>query len=324
MIKYLVPLADSGVEVAIRDGFGQGLLEAGRKNERIVALTADLAESTRVEAFAQAFPNRFFDVGVAEQNLAGVAAGLSLGGQIPFLASYAAFSPGRNWDQIRVSICYSQLNVKIVGAHAGLTVGADGATHQALEDIALMRVLPNMTVVVPADSVEASKATIAIAEHIGPTYLRLSRAKSPVITNAQTPFTLGQAIKLTAGDDVAIFACGVMVAEALTAAKRLANKLNVTVINVHTVKPLDRQTIVAAAKLTGAIVVAEEHQAAGGLGGAISELLASHQPVPMEFVGVNDRFGESGDPAELLAHYHLTADDIIAAVEKVLQRKHVS
>ncbi|HSX41963.1 MAG TPA: transketolase C-terminal domain-containing protein [Candidatus Saccharimonadales bacterium] len=320
-MKYLTPLSETHIEVATRDGFGQGLLELGKNNQNVVALTADLTESTRVEAFAKAYPERFIEVGVAEQNMAGIAAGLALGGKIPFMASYAVFSPGRNWDQIRVSICYSDLNVKIVGAHAGLTVGPDGATHQALEDIAITRVLPNMTVIVPADSIEARKATLALANHIGPAYLRLGRSKVSVITSEKTPFEIGKALKLTAGDDVTIFACGVMVATALKAAKQLDGKVSVAVINLHTIKPIDSTAIIESAKATGAIVTAEEHQVAGGMGSAVAEVVAAHHPVPIEFVGVRDTFGESGEPDELLEHYKLGVDDVLAAVEKVMRRK---
>ncbi len=322
-VKFLHPVESSQIEVAIRDGFGQGLLELGKNNNKVVALTADLKESTRVEAFANAFPERFFDVGVSEQNLAGVAAGFALGGKIPFMASYAVFSPGRNWDQIRVSICYSNLNVKIIGAHAGLTVGPDGATHQALEDIAITRVLPNMSVVVPADSVEAKKAVQAIAEVNGPVYLRLGRAKQPVVTTLKTPFEFGKAVRLIDGDDVTVVACGVMVSAAIEAAKTLDGKVSVGVINLHTIKPIDRRTIVEAAKQSGAIVTAEEHQLAGGMSSAVAEVLGDEYPVPMERVGVADHFGESGEPNQLLELYHLTSDDIVKAIEKVIKRKNV-
>jgi transketolase len=262
-------------------------------------------------------------MGVAEQNMAGVAAGLALSGKIPFMTSYAVFSPGRNWDQIRVSICYSMVNVKIVGAHAGISVGPDGATHQALEDVAIMRVLPNMTVVVPTDNVEAKKATLAIAAHKGPSYIRFGREKTPVITNEETPFQLGKALKVLNGDDVMIIANGQMVYRALQAAKRLREKgTSVGVINMHTVKPIDQKAIIEAAERSGAIVVAEEHQVHGGLGGAVAEVLAVHTPVPMEQVAILDTFGESGDPNILMEHYHLGVDDIINAVLKVKARKH--
>lgn len=320
-MKQLTSLAESRIEVAIRDGFGQGLLELGKTNSNVVALCADLTESTRVEAFATAYPERFVEAGVAEQNMAGLSAGLALGGKIPFMASYAVFSPGRNWDQIRVSICYSNLNVKIIGAHAGLTVGADGATHQALEDIAITRVLPNMTVIVPSDSIEARKATVALGNHVGPAYLRLGRAKTAVVTTEKTPFTIGKALPLIAGTDVTIFACGLMIARALTAAKKLDGKISVAVVNLHTIKPIDKDAIIEAAKETGAIVTAEEHQLAGGLGSAVAEVLAIHHPAPIEMVGVRDSFGQSGEPEQLLEHYHLDVDDVIAAIEKAVKRK---
>jgi transketolase len=320
-MRYLVPISATGDLIAPRDGFGEGLVELGKHNQDVVALTADLVESTRVQAFAEAYPERFIEVGVAEQNMAGIAAGLSFTGKVPFFASYAVFSPGRNWDQIRVSICYSKANVKIVGAHAGISVGPDGATHQALEDIAITRVLPNMTVVVPTDSIEAKKATIAIAKHIGPCYIRFGREKTPVITTKETPFHLGKALHILNGDDVMIIANGQMVARALLAAKKLENRLSVGVMNMHTVKPLDQNAVIAAAKDIGAIVVAEEHQINGGLGGAIAEVLAEHCPVPMARVGINDTFGESGEPNILMEHYGLGVDDIVKAVEKVVERK---
>jgi transketolase len=255
--------------------------------------------------------------------MAGVAAGLSFAGKIPFMTSYAVFSPGRNWDQIRVSICYSQANVKIVGAHAGISVGPDGATHQALEDVAITRVLPNMVVVVPTDSVEAKKATIAIAKHQGPCYIRFGREKTPVITNESTPFELGKAVKIINGDDVVVIANGQMVYRALEAAKRLREKgTSVGVINLHTVKPIDKKAIIEAAERAGAIVTAEEHQINGGLGGAVAEVLSENLPVPMERVAIRDTFGESGDPNVLMDHYHLGIDDIVEAILRVKERKH--
>lgn len=323
-MKYIIPIVhDNYAEIAPRDGFGDGLLELGASNPDVVALTADLAESTRVEKFSLAYPDRFFEVGVAEQNMAGIAAGLALSGKIPFFSSYAVFSPGRNWDQIRVSISYSKANVKIVGAHAGISVGPDGATHQALEDIAITRVLPNMIVIVPTDSIEAKKATIALAKYVGPAYTRFGREKTPVITKEETVFEIGKAQQITAGSDVTIIANGQMVAKALLAAKELT-ELSVRVINMHTVKPIDAKAIIAAAKETGAIVTAEEHQVIGGLGSAVAEVLSQHQPVPLEMVGVMDTFGESGTPVELMAHYKLDTTDIIHAVKRALRRKNAS
>ncbi len=322
-MKYLVPTAkDFDEQIAPRDGFGKGLVELGKTNPDVVALTGDLVESTRVLEFAEAYPERFIEMGVAEQNMAGVAAGLSFAGKIPFMTSYAVFSPGRNWDQIRVSICYSMANVKIVGAHAGISVGPDGATHQALEDVAITRVLPNMVVVVPTDNIEAKKATLAIAGHKGPCYIRFGREKTPVITSDETPFELGKGVKILNGDDVIIIANGQMVYRALQAAKRLHEKgTSVGVINMHTVKPIDKKAIIDAAERAGAIVTAEEHQINGGLGGAVAEVLADHHPVPMERVAILDTFGESGDPNILMEHYHLGVDDIINAVLKVKTRK---
>ncbi len=324
-MKYLVPLHhDSFEEIPPRDGFGQGLLELGKTNPDVVALCGDLVESIRVQAFAEAYPERYFEMGVAEQNMAGVAAGLALSGKIPFISSYAVFSPGRNWDQIRVAICYSKANVKIVGAHAGISVGPDGATHQALEDVAITRVLPNMIVVVPTDSIEARKATIAISKHVGPSYIRFGREKTPVITKEDTPFELGRALHIVAGEDVTIIANGQMVYRAMMAAKELEGKISVAVINMHTVKPIDAKAIIDSSRETGAIVTAEEHQVIGGLGSAVAEVLSSHYPVPLERVGILDTFGESGKPEELMEHYHLGVSDIVHAVERVLRRKNAS
>lgn len=322
MMKYLVPLNEGEVEyIAPRDGFGEGLLQIGQENENVVALCGDLVESTRVQKFADAFPERYFEMGVAEQNMAGVAAGLALSGKVPFMSSYAVFNPGRNWDQIRISICYSEANVKIVGAHAGISVGPDGATHQALEDVAITRVLPNMVVIVPTDSIEARKATIAISKHVGPSYIRFGREKTPVITTDETPFVLGKALSLLIGTDATIIANGQMVYRAIEAVKKLQGVFDIGVINMHTVKPLDEASIVEAAKETGAIVTAEEHQMIGGLGSAVAEVLAENNPVPMERVGVHDKFGESGDPDILMEHYGLGVGDIVRAVERVVKRK---
>lgn len=321
-MKFLVPISLSEPElIAPRDGFGEGLFELGHNNQDVVALCADLVESTRVQKFADNFPDRFFEMGVAEQNMAGVAAGLALSGKIPFIVSYAVFNPGRNWDQVRVSICYSKANVKIIGAHAGISVGPDGATHQALEDVAITRVIPNLAVVVPADSIEAKKATIAFAKYVGPCYMRFGREKNPVITTPETPFKIGKAISLLAGKDVTIIANGQMVYRALMAAKQLQHKYEVGVINLHTLKPIDVESIVNAAKNSGAIVTAEEHQVIGGLGGAVAETLAEYYPVPIVRVGIKDTFGESGDPDELMEHYHLGVSDIVDAVERVVKRK---
>jgi len=308
---------------ATRDGFGEGLVLAGKKNKKIVVLSADLTESTRCLPFKQKFPERFIQLGVAEQSMASIAAGLALAGKIPFMTSYAVFSPGRNWEQIRTNIALQNTNVKIIGSHAGLNVGPDGATHQMLEDIALTRVLPNMTVIVPCDAEEAKKATMAAAQIIGPVYLRLTREASPVFTNSSTPFKVGRAEIFHKGNDATIIAAGPILFEALKAAVNLKQKngINVQVVNCHTVKPLDEKTILAAAKQTGAIVTAEEHMVAGGLGSAVAELLAVNYPVPIEFIGVKDSFGESGKPEELMKKYGLTAKDITAAVLRVIKRK---
>ena len=305
-----------------RSGFGQGLVSAAKKNKDIIALCCDLTESVKLSEFKAKYPERFVEMGVAEQNMAGVGAGLALSGKIPFIASYAVFSPGRNWDQIRVSTCYNNANVKIVGAHAGVSVGPDGATHQALEDIALMRVLPHMTVLVPADAIEAAKATEVAARHKGPVYLRLNRSATPVFTTASSAFKIGQANVLVEGDDVTIIACGPLVYQALLAARQLKkNHICAAVINCHTIKPIDQQTIIKYAKKTRAVVTVEEHQQAGGLGSAVAEVLARLAPTPMEFVGVTDSFGQSGQPEELLKFYQLDAPAIIQAVKKVIKQK---
>lgn len=304
-----------------RDGYGDGLIVAGTNDRNIVVLCADLTESTRSEAFKKQFPDRFFEVGVAEQNMAGIAAGLALNGKIPFISSYATFSPGRNWDQVRVSICYTKANVKIAGHHTGISVGPDGATHQALEDIAIMRVLPNMTVICPVDAVEAKKATIAAAVHVGPTYLRFMREKTPIVTTEKTPFEIGKAYVYREGKDVTVAAIGSQVHEAMLAARSLEKDISIEVINCPTVKPLDAETIVGSAKKTGAVVTAEEHQINNGLGSAVAEILGEHDPVPLARVGMPDTFGESGNPNELLDKYGMRAKNIIEAIRKVLKRK---
>lgn len=305
-----------------RDGFGKGLVELGEKNPDVVVLCCDLTESTRTNWFAERYPQRFFEVGVAEQNMAGVAAGMALEGKIPFIASYAVFSPGRNWDQVRISVCYSEANVKIAGCHAGISVGPDGATHQALEDVALTRVLPNMTVLVPCDWLEAKKATVASAEIKGPVYFRFGREKVPTITVEETPFVVGRAETFNDGSDVTVVANGLMVYEALVAAKQLEKEgVSARVINLHTVKPIDKDALVKAARETGAVVVAEEHQVAGGTGGAVAEVLAQEHPVPMRFVGMRDRFGESGNPDELLKEFGMTSKEVAQAAREVLRIK---
>lgn len=307
---------------ATRDGFGQGMVEVGEANPQVVGLSADVTESVRMLPFAQAFPQRFFDVGVAEQNLIGVAAGLALAGKIPFASSYAVFSPGRSWDQLRVSVCYSNLNVKVIGNFGGVSVGPDGATHQALEDIAMTRVLPNLTVVVPCDAEEARKAAHALAEHTGPCYLRLGREKVPNLTTLETPFEIGKALTVKDGNDCTVVACGLMVQVTLEAARDLEKQgISVRVINLHTIKPIDRETLLKAARETGAIVTAEEHQQAGGMGSAVAEVISTEHPVPMTIIGIQDTFGESGKAAELLHKYGLTSEAIKLAVTGIMKRK---
>lgn len=321
---YLNPkLYDEDVEQEpTRAGFGRGLLEAGKRDNRVVALCADLTVSTKMDLFAKEFPERFVEIGVAEQNLVTVAAGMAHMGKVPFVSSYAAFSPGRNWEQIRTTICLNESNVKIVGSHAGVSVGPDGATHQMLEDIALMRVLPNMRVVVPCDAIEADKATQMLAAVDGGAYLRLAREKTPVITTAATPFAIGKAQIFRSGKDLTIVACGPMVYQALVAAERLAKlKIEVEVINCPVVKPLDWVTILASARRTGAVMTVEEGQINGGLGGAVAELLGEHLPVPLLRVGMADRFGESGAPEELLEHFGLTAPHLVKHAKELIGRK---
>lgn len=302
----------------IRKGFGRGLLAAGNLDENVVAACADLTESTQMSLFAEAMPSRFVEIGVAEQNLVTVGSGLAAMGKIPFVSSYAAFSPGRNWEQIRTTICLNDQPVKIVGSHAGISVGPDGATHQMLEDIALMRVLPNMVVIAPGDSIEAEKATMAMARDKRPNYLRLAREKTPIITTDKTPFEIGKAYVFAEGADVTIISTGTMTYQALVAAEHLfKDGIDAEVIHCPTIKPLDAVTILGSVKKTGKVVTAEEGQAAGGLGGAIAELLSSEHPVPIERIGVKDRFGESGKPDELMQHFGLTYKHIMIAAHKV-------
>lgn len=322
---------EEGIEKAkTRDGYGKGVVEAGEKNENVVVLCADLSESTRSHWFQEKFPMRFVELGVAEQNLATIASGMARAGKIVFMSSYAAFSPGRNNEQIRTTISYNnwgskkgeEINVKIVGAHAGISVGPDGATHQALEDIALMRTQPGMTVVVPADVHEAHKATVALALRPGPAYLRLGRADYPIFTTEKTPFEIGMAYYVLRGKDVTIVACGPLVHKSVLAAALLEKEgISCEVINSHTIKPLDGRTIEESVRKTGALVTAEEHQVAGGMGSAVAEYLAAHNPVPQEFIGMQDRFGESGDPQELFSVFGMDVGDIVQAVKRVLKRK---
>jgi len=307
-----------------RSGFGEGLLEAGKKNPKVVALCADLIGSLKMDAFMKAFPERFFQVGIAEANMMGVAAGLTIGGHIPFTGTFANFSTGRVYDQIRQSIAYSDKNVKICASHAGLTLGEDGATHQILEDLGMMNMLPNMTVINPCDFHQTKAATLAIAEHHGPVYLRFGRPKVPMFTGATQDFTIGKAWHMHEGKHVSIFATGHLVWKAVQAAKVLeAEGITVDLINIHTIKPLDVDAVVASARKTGAVVTAEEHQIAGGLGSVVSQALAQHCPTPIEFVGVLDSFGESGTPDQLMKKYGLETENIVSAVKTVLTRKNL-
>ncbi|MBX4186637.1 MAG: transketolase family protein [Candidatus Doudnabacteria bacterium] len=322
-IKLIDNLYASDIkQVPIRNGFGEGMMLLGKENPKVIGLCCDLTDSTKLGDFAKAFPERYVEVGVAEQNLAGLGAGFAHEGFIPFITSYATFSPGRNWDQIRVSICYSGNNVKIIGSHAGISVGPDGATHQAMEDIAMLRVLPRITVLVPCDAIEARKATIAAAKFNGPVYIRLAREKTPQFTTEETPFEIGKAYVFREGKDCTIAAAGPQVYYALQAADELAKEgIDCEVINVVSVKPLDVETLVESVKKTGCIVTAEEHQVTGGVGSAVAEALSRNYPVPQEFVGMPDHFGESGEPVELTAKWGMDSKGILAAVHKVIPRK---
>nr|MBC7245192.1 transketolase family protein [Chloroflexota bacterium] len=307
---------------ATRDGYGDALVEMGAQDERIVVLGADLTDSTRALWFAQKYPDRFFDFGIAEQNMLNAAAGFALAGKIPWVSTYGVFVAGRAWDQIRTTTCYSNLNVKIGGAHGGISVGPDGATHQALEDVATMRVLPNMTVIVPADYYETKKAVIWACKHVGPVYVRFGREPVPVVTKLDDPFIMGKANLINDGTDVTIINNGPVLWECMKAVHTLREKgISARLANMHTVKPIDRETIAKAARETGAIVTVEEHQVMGGFGSAVAEVVVQTCPVPMRFIGIQDRFGESGTPEELFEEFGLTARHIVAAVEDVLKAK---
>jgi len=328
---------DADVEqVPIRKGFGEGLLAAGEADARVVGLCADLTESTQMHLFKNKFPERFVEIGVAEQNLVTVASGMAAMGKIPFVSSYAMFSPGRNWEQIRTTICYNNRPVKIAGSHAGVSVGPDGGTHQAIEDIALMRVIPRMVVISPCDAIEAKKATIAAAKTDTPVYIRLAREKTPIITTEDTPFEIDRAqifwscrnqmsTALHGKGVVGIVATGALVHKAILAARELweEEKIGTVVLNLSTVKPIDEEALVKLARECGAIVTVEEHQIAGGMGGAVAEVLARRFPVPVEFIGVRDQFGQSGKPEQLLEHYGMGVEDIKKAVKRVLSRKSI-
>jgi transketolase len=305
-----------------RSGFGEGLAELGRTNPNVLALCADLTGSLKMDAFLKENPNRFFQIGIAEANMMGIAAGMTIGGKIPFTGTFANFSTGRVYDQIRQSIAYSQKNVKICASHAGLTLGEDGATHQILEDIGMMRMLPNMTVIVPADFNQTKQATIAIADHQGPVYLRFGRPVMPIFVKPDAPFIIGKADVIKEGNDVTIIACGHLVWKSIEAIKILeAQGISVELINMHTIKPLDEAAILASVAKTKCVVSAEEHMINGGLGEAVSQVLSRNMPVPQEFVGVNDSFGESGTPMELMTKYGIDTQNIVSAVIKVLGRK---
>ena len=305
-----------------RFGFGEGLVELGEKDERVIALGGDITGSVMTSLFKDRFPDRFFSIGIAEQNATTIATGLALSGKIPFFASYGAFCALRNADQLRISVCYNEANVKIGGGHSGISVGPDGATHQVLEDIAFLHALPHMTLVVPCDYLEAKKATVAIGEMVGPAYIRFGRTPTPVFTREETPFRLGKAEVFRDGTDVAIIACGPLVWEALVAAEELAAEgISVRVINLHTIKPFDYETVAAAARECGAIVTAEEHQIIGGMGSVVAQAVVKNHPVPVEHVGVTDTFGGSGDPDHLMEVFGLTSPFIVAQTRKVLARK---
>lgn len=312
-------LFDTDIEQApIRQGFGEGLVFAGRADERVVALCCDLTESTKMDAFAKEFPKRFFEMGITEQSSIAVASGMAAMGKVPFVSSYAMFSPGRSWEQIRTTICYNDRKVVIVGSHAGVSVGPDGGTHQAIEDIAITRVIPNMTVLTPCDAIEARKATLAAVNHSTPVYIRLAREKTPIITTEATPFEIGKAqefYRSTITPTVGIIACGSLVHNAIMAAHELeAEGVGAVVLNIGTVKPLDKEAVLKLAKECGKIVTVEEHQIAGGLGGAVAEFLSAENPIRMAFVGVQDKFGQSGTPLELVKHYGMDKDAIKTVV----------
>ncbi len=309
-------------KVPTRDGFGKELVEIGKKDNKVVMVSADLEDATRAEYFKNEFPDRFFTVGIAEQDMVGMAAGLALQGFTVFINSFAVFMTNRAYDMLRLDVCYNNCNVKIICSHAGVTVGQDGASAQCLEDFALMRVIPNIKVVCPVDVMEARKASRVFAEEFGPMYMRTSRGAFPVITKEEDIFEIGKANIMREGKDMTVIACGIMVSEALKAAEHLKEEgIDVKVVNMHTIKPIDEECILKSAKETGALVTAEEHQMAGGLGSAVAEVVVRNCPVPMEMIAVNDSFGETGTPEELMKEYHLTQEDIVKAVKKVLVKK---
>ena len=321
MIDIIKIDASGKTQLPTRNGFGDGLVIAAKADPSIVALCADLTDSTRMTAFKKEFPDRFIQMGIYEQALISVSAGFSLAGKVPFATSYAMFSPGRSWEQVRTA-CLSQTNIKIIGSHAGVSVGPDGATHQAIEDMAITRCIPGIVIINPCDAIEARKATLAIAKFKGNCYLRLAREKTPVMTNDEMPFEIGKALVVRDGKDAAIVACGPLLYQSMVAAEELAKEgIECRVINNHTIKPMDEKTLIAAAKDCGAVVTVEEHQVNGGMGSAVAEILVKNQPVPMEFIGVQDKFGESGEPNELIEFFGMGAKDIVKAVKAVIKRK---
>lgn len=323
MIYHRITVSDRELKSKpTRHGYGDGLVELGKRNPNVVVLGADLTSSTSADRFRDAFPERFFSFGIAEQNMEAAAGGFSIVGKIPFVSTYAVFSAGRAWDQLRTTVCYSNLNVKVGGAHGGVSVGPDGATHQALEDLAITRCIPNLTVLSPCDYYEAKKATIVAGEMEGPFYIRFGREAMPVITDENTPFEVGEATMFREGTDCTIIATGHMVHRALVAAEKLETEgLSVRVVNLHTIKPIDVDGIINCAKETGCIVTAEEHQLFGGMGSAVAEVVVQNHPVPMEMVGIRDRFGQSGPPLELMEHFGLGVSHIIDAVRNAIKRK---
>jgi transketolase len=319
----LAPLQDPKTvkQVPTRNGFGEGLLEAARADKNVIGICADLSESTRMLGLKETLPDQYLEIGVSEQLLVAMAGGLASTGKIPWIASYAMFNPGRSWEQVRTIMALNETNVKIAGAHAGVSVGPDGATHQAIEDIAIMRVIPHMTVVVPCDSIQTKKATLALTALHGPVYLRFAREKSPIITTEQTPFEIGKAQVFREGTDVAVIACGILVYNALVAAEELAKDgIECLVLNNHTVKPMDEAAVVDAARRCSSVVTVEEHQVHAGMGSRVAEILAQRHPVPIEFVGVHDQFGQSGDPVELIEHYGMGTSAITSAVRRAYER----
>ncbi|MBU0979890.1 MAG: transketolase family protein [Nanoarchaeota archaeon] len=312
----------SDKRIPTRKGYGDMLVELGKTNKDIMVLCADLTESTQVHMFRDAYPKQFVEMGVAEQNLITIAGGLAHVGKIPFISSYAMFCPGRCWEQVRTIAGYNESNIKVIGAHSGISVGPDGATHQALEDIATMRVIPGMVVIVPVDYEQTRQATKAIAAHKGPCYMRFAREKTPVITTPKTPFEIGKAQLIKDGDDIALIGAGPFFYECLQAAMKLQEEgINALVLNLHTIKPIDKDAIVSAAKKCGCVVTVEEHQVMGGLGSAVAEVLGEHYPTPMRFIGIQDRYGESGPPDDLIKHFKCSTDDIIKAAEELMKRK---